>query len=77
MPGRPLASEVSSTPVEASLTINEAWQLLQGHTNYLSDRTDINAFCKGLRDVAQFDGTELVFPKEGVMSLIERAIKGT
>ncbi|KAK1071977.1 hypothetical protein LTR33_010328 [Friedmanniomyces endolithicus] len=62
-----------TAPVSDSLTINAAWQLLQNDPQYLSDRVDVTRFCEGLRQIASFDGTALVFERTRVLALVEES----
>ncbi|TKA79291.1 hypothetical protein B0A55_04235 [Friedmanniomyces simplex] len=62
-----------ATKVPDGLTINAAWQALQNHPQYLLDRVDVTRFCEGLRRLAAFNGTALVFERARVLMLIEES----
>ncbi|TKA48056.1 hypothetical protein B0A54_01548 [Friedmanniomyces endolithicus] len=73
MPKESTAQPAPMSEVSDSLTINAAWQLLQNDPQYLSDRVDVTRFCEGLRQIASFDGTALVFERTRVLALVKES----
>ncbi|KAK1018331.1 hypothetical protein LTR54_001217 [Friedmanniomyces endolithicus] len=73
MPKAPTGQPAPTSGVPDSLTINAAWQLLQNDPQYSSDRVDVTRFCEGLREIASFDGTALVFERIRVLALVEES----
>ena len=67
------ALQESRLPLQARVSLEEAWQLLQSDPGYLLDTIDVDKFAKGLRALVSFEADSVLFAKDQVLDLIKKA----